>query len=74
MKELYKLHFYMRKVLTTFILANWGIYITDTSKYNQGRFDLEEAPPIIEAAKLFKDQLKSIVRKCKADDRITEEG
>ena len=71
MKEIYRLDLHMRKVLTKFIipqtlLANWGSYITHTSKYNKGRFIFDEA-------KGFKELSQSKVRKCKADDRITEE-
>ena len=77
MKETYRLHLHIRKVLTTFLilqtlLANWGSYITHTSKYYQLRFNFEEAPPIIEEAKLFNELSQSKVRKCKGDDRITE--
>ena len=56
MKDIYRLHLHMRKVLTKYLipqtlLANRGSYITHTSKYNQERYNFEEAPPIIEEAK-----------------------
>ena len=69
MKEIYRLHLHMRKVLTKFLipqtlLANWGSYITHTSKYNQERFNFEEAPSIIEAGRLFNLDFLCTVR-CK---------
>ena len=56
MKEIYRLHFNMRKALTKFliprtILANRGSYIPPNSKYNQEIFLFEEAPAITEEAK-----------------------
>ena len=52
MKELYRLHLHMRKVLTKkfipqSLLADWGSYITHTSKYHQVRFNFKKVRQII---------------------------